>query len=174
MFEAVAESRQTGWTLCERIFGEPVLCDFGGFAEAYDCSYVFGSGAALSLMGATVEHGGEPDAATNEESADALGRVDLVAREGEEIDFFEWAVGAEIDGQFACGLNGVGVEERAFGMSVGYSGELGDGLNDAGLVVGEDNADEFGIGAESGFERGWLDEALWSAGEKGDLDIARG
>ncbi len=55
--------------------GEPVLGEFGGFAEAYDAGYVFGSGAALALVRAAVHHRGEADVAADEEDADALGGV---------------------------------------------------------------------------------------------------
>ena len=76
------------------VVGQPGLREFGGFAEADDAGYVFGAGAALALVRAAVEHGGEADVAADEESADALGGVDLVAGEGEEVDVFEWTLGA--------------------------------------------------------------------------------
>jgi hypothetical protein len=76
------------------VVGEPCLSEFYGFAEADDAGYVFGAGSALALVRAAVQHGGEADVATNEESADALGGVDFVAGEGEEVDVFEWAFGA--------------------------------------------------------------------------------
>ncbi len=56
--------------------------------------------------------------------------------------------GAEIERELAGGLDGVGVEESAGG--VGDGGEFGDGLDDAGLVVREHDADEFGVGTEGG------------------------
>ena len=97
---------------------------------------------------AAVEHGGEANVAADEEGADALGGVDLVAGEGEEVDVFERALGAEVEREPAYGLDGVGVEESARG--VGDSGQRGDGLDDAGLVVGEHDADELCLGADGG------------------------
>ena len=90
LFEAVAEGGEFGGAAG----GEPGGGEFGGFAEADDAGYVFGSGAALALMRAAVEHGSEAHVAADEESADAFGGVDLVAGEGEEVNMFEWAFGA--------------------------------------------------------------------------------
>ena len=149
--------------------GEPGGGEFGGFAEADDAGYVFGSGAALTLVGAAVEHGGEADVAADEEDSDAFGGVHLVAGEGEEVDVLEWAFGAEVEGELAGDLDGVGVEEGS-GV-VGDGGEFGDGLDDAGLVVRVHDADEFGVGADGGFEGGGLDEAFGCGGEEGDFDV---
>ncbi len=71
-----------------------------------------------------------------------------MAGDGEEVDVLERAVGAEVEGELAGGLDGVGVEESAGG--VGDGGEFGDGLDDAGLVVREHDADELGVGADGG------------------------
>jgi len=114
---------------------------------------------------ATVEHGGEANVAANEEDADALGGVDFVARDGKEVDVLERAFGAEVEREPAHDLDGVGVEESARG--VGDSGQRGDGLDDAGLVVGEHDADEFCLGADGGEQGGGLNNALRGAGENG-------
>ena len=76
--------------------------------------------------------------------------------------------GAEVEGELAGDLDGVGVEEGSGG--VGDGGEFGDGLDDAGLVVGVHDADEFCVGAEGGLEGGGLDEAFGGGGEEGDFD----
>ena len=88
LFEAVAEGGEFGGT----VGVEPRVREFSGFAEAYDAGYVFGSGAALTLVGAAVEHGSEADVAADEEDADAFGGVHLVAGEGEQVDVLERAV----------------------------------------------------------------------------------
>jgi len=93
-----------------------------------------------------------------------------VAGDSEEVDIFEGAAGAEIERQLAGDLHGVGVEESAGG--VGDGGERCDGLDDAGLVIGEHDGDEFGVGANGGDEIGRFDEALGSGGEEGDVDVA--
>ena len=111
LFEAVAEGGESGGTSFGAGVFEPVLGDLGGLAEADDGGYVFGSGAALALVGAAEHHRIEADAAACEEDADALGGVHLVAGDGEEVDVLEQAIGAEVEGELAGGLDGVGVEE---------------------------------------------------------------
>jgi hypothetical protein len=90
LFEAVAECGEFGGT----VGVEPRVREFSGFAQADDGGYVFGSGAALTLMGAAVEHGSEANVAADEEDSDAFGGVHLVAGEGEEVYVFEGAFGA--------------------------------------------------------------------------------
>ena len=51
-------------------------------AEGYDAGDVFGAGAALALVRASVEEWGELDAFADEEDAGALRGVHLVAGEG--------------------------------------------------------------------------------------------
>ncbi len=90
LFEAVAE----GGEFDGAVGVEPGGGEFCGFAEADDAGYVFGASAALALVRAAVQHGGEAHVAADEESADAFGGVDLVAGEGEEVNVLEWAFGA--------------------------------------------------------------------------------
>src|SRR3984957_12027258 len=54
---------------------------------------------------------------------------------------------------------------------VGDGGELGDGLDDASLIIGVHDADEFCVGAEGGLEGCGLDETLRGAGEEGYFDV---
>jgi hypothetical protein len=75
------------------------------------------------------------DAALQEEGARSDGAAELMAGDGEGVG----AAGGEVDGNLACCLDGVGVEEDAAGM--GDLGELGDGLDGADLVVGPHDAD---------------------------------
>jgi hypothetical protein len=118
-----------------------------------------------------MEHGGEADIATDVEGSNALGGVDLVAGYGEEVDILEKAACADVEREFAGGLDGVGVEESSSG--VGDSGEGVNGLYYSGLVVGVHDADETGVGLDSGEERGGLDEALRRDGKEGNFDSAR-
>ena len=67
----------------------------------------------------------------------------LVRRDGHRID----AELAKVDGDFADGLDGVGVDQ-VFRLAA-ESCEFGDRLNDAGFVVGEHDADN-----------GWLSSSL--------------
>src|SRR6185369_4125854 len=128
------------------------------FAEADDAGDVLGAGAALTLVRAAVEHGRESHAAPDIEDADSLGRVELVAGEGEEVDVLEEAVRADVERELAAGLDGVGVEKSAAGVS--DSGEGVDGLDNASLVIGVHDADEARVGLERGEKRGGLDGAL--------------
>ena len=162
LFEAVAEGGEVCWDRCGVGLSQPCVGEFGGFAEGYDAGDVFGAGAALALVGAAVEERGEADVAADEEDAGALRGVHLVAGDGEQVDVLERGLGAEVEGELAGGLDGVGVEESAGG--VGDGGEFGDGLDDAGLVVGEHDGDEPRVGAEGGCEGGGLDEAVRGAG----------
>jgi hypothetical protein len=102
-----------GTRFCGRSDCEPLLGEFGGFAEPYDAGYVFGAGAALSLVCAAVHHWGEADVLADEENADAFGRVDLVAGEGEKVDMLERALGGQVEWELGGGLDRVGVEECA-------------------------------------------------------------
>ncbi len=68
----------------------------------------------------------------------------------------------EVEWELAGCLDGVGVEESAGG--VGDGGEFGDGLDDAGLVVREHDADEFGVGADRGLQGCGFDDAFGGAG----------
>jgi hypothetical protein len=172
LFEAVAEGGEGRWSVGGSVFGEPLLGYFSGFAEGDDAGYVFGSGAALALVGAAVEHGGEADVASHEEGSDAFGGVDLVTGDCEEVNVFERAFGAEVEGETAYNLDGVGVEERA--RSVGDGGQRRDGLDDAGLVVGEHDADELCVGADGGQECGGFDDALRGARKERDFDVLFG
>ena len=62
-----------------------------------------------------------------------------------------------VEGKLAGGLHGVGVE-----VDAGFGGDLADlfdGLEDAGLVVGEHDGDELGVGPEGAAHVGGIDEA---------------
>ena len=145
LFEAVAEGGELGGA-----FGvEPCRRRVRRLCRGLRCRLRFrfrrGAGARACRRGAWGRGGRSAD----EEDSDAFGGVDLVAGEGEEVDVLERAFGGEVEGELAGGLDGVGVEESA--GCVGDGGEFGDGLDDAGLVVGVHDADEFGVGAEGGF-----------------------
>src|SRR5580704_8392453 len=105
-----------GWADCGIVVREPLLGDLRCFAETYDAGDVFGSGTALALMSSAVKERREADVAAGEEDAGALGRVELVAGDAEEVDVPERAGGAEVERELAGGLDGVGVEERSGGV----------------------------------------------------------
>ena len=142
--------------------------DFGGGSEGDDGGDVLGAGAAAAFLAAAAEEGVEAEALAEVEGADALGGVELVAAEGEEVngDF------PDVDGHFADGLDGVGVDGEA--VFLGEGGGLGEGLGDAGLVVhpheGEEKAVVPGGGGERFPQGGEVEEAAFGDGEAGDAE----
>ena len=108
----------------------------------------------------------EPCAAANIEDADALGRVQLVPGDAEQMA----ADGLDVDRNFAGGLDGVGVK-RDFGFGGDFA-DLLDGLNDAGFVVGHHDADEFRVRLERAVNVEGIDDAAGGDGQERDLDAA--
>jgi len=138
-FEAVTELGQViDCAVLEGLGGE-----FDGFGEADDAGDVLSAGAAAALVAASDEQRLERRSAADEQSADALGAVDLVGADGAEMA----AEAADVKGDAACALDGVDVKEG--GGGAGDLCNLFDGLEDAGFVVGEHDADEAGVGLES-------------------------
>ena len=90
----------------------------------------FGAGAQAGLLEAAEELRREFDAVPHDERTDAERAVEFVGGDGHRGG----AELAEIDGQFADDLGGVGVERDV--VLVADRGEFGDGLEDAGFVVG--------------------------------------
>ena len=90
----------------------------------------FGAGAEAGLLEAAEELRRELDAMAHDERADAERAVEFVRGEGHR----RRAECAEVDGELADDLRGVGVEGDA--VLVADGGEFGDGLEDAGFVVG--------------------------------------
>uniref|UniRef100_E6QM64 Uncharacterized protein n=1 Tax=mine drainage metagenome TaxID=410659 RepID=E6QM64_9ZZZZ len=163
-FEAVAEGGET-WdgAVVERAHGQ-----FGGLAESDDGGDVFCSGAATAFVAATDEEGFKRSSATDVERADALGGVHLVSADGEQVT----ADPGDIDGQLSGGLNGVDVEVDAVFLSDLADGL--DGLDDAGFIVGEHNADKAGVGQEGGANGLGIDKSAGQGRDARDLDAASG
>ncbi len=116
-------------------------------------------------MAAAVNLLGELDArvaAADVQRADALGAVDLVAGEREQVD----VVRLHVDGDLADGLHGVGVEDDA--LLVAELADLGDGLDDADLVVRVHDADEDGLVVHGALQVFDVDEAVGLHGQVGD------
>jgi hypothetical protein len=115
------------------------MADLAGRAQADDAGDVERAGAHAALVAAAVNLLGKLHArvaAANIQRAHALRPVDLVAGEREQVD----VVGLHVDGNLADGLHGVGVEDDA--LLVAELADLGDGLDDADLVVRVHDADE--------------------------------
>lgn len=98
------------------------------------------AGAPAALMSGAVDERLDLDPPANVERADALGGIDLVARDGEKIDP-ELIIDLRRD--LADGLGGVGVQEHA--ALAGDLRDLGDRLDRADLVVRVHDADQTGV-----------------------------
>ena len=72
----------------------------------------------------------------------------------------------EVERKLADGLHGIAVKAHAAARAEG--GDVGDGEEDAGLVVGRHERDDGGVGREGGVERGGIEEAVAVGGQAGD------
>src|SRR5690348_5532166 len=88
------------------IFCEGLARDFRGLAESNDTGDVFRAGAETALVMTAVEKLTQTRSTADIKRADSLGRIQLVAGEGQQVDFER----ADIDRDFSGGLDGVGVE----------------------------------------------------------------
>ena len=79
-----------------------------GRAQADDVRHVLGAAAAVALLVPADDERGQAGALADVEHADALGRVQLVAGEGEQVD----GAAGHVHRHLADGLHGVGVEDR--------------------------------------------------------------
>ena len=122
--------------------GKSLPCQFGGLAEAHNSGNILGSGAARALVTSAVKHGREQRSAPNVERANALGRMQLMAGERQQIGL----EAADLNGNLARGLYRVGVE-----VDVGFrsdSPDLLNGLQHAGFVVCHHDGNQPGTGAQ--------------------------
>src|SRR5437879_7694851 len=137
-----------------RIFGERLARDCRGLAEAHDAGDVFRAGAETALMMAAIEKLAQTRSAADVERADSLGRIQLVAGEGKQIQLKR----VDVDGNFSCGLHGIGVE-----VDVGFFGDAADlleRLNGAKLVVGVHDGDENGFRANGAAQLAEVNQPL--------------
>ena len=162
LFEAVAEHGNAVFGAV----GEAGEGDFRSFAEADDAGDVLSAGAALALVRSAEDERLKTRAAAGVEHSNALGRVEFVAGEAEQMA----ADGLDVDGDFAGGLNRVRVETNSgFG---GDFADLLDGLDDARFVVGHHDADEFGVRLERAVDVEGVNDSEGRNGEDGDVDAA--
>ena len=137
-------------------------------AERDDASHVFRAAATAFLLAATDDEGRVAGAASDVERADAFGSVELVAREAEEVD----GRVLQGDGDFAHGLNRVGVEVGT--LRAGDGGGFLHREEDAGLVVGPHERDDGGVVADGGAEVFEVEETGGVDREPGDLETTAG
>src|SRR5579863_3539050 len=114
------------------LFGHFLLSDRAGGAEADDAGNVECAGTHAALVTAAVDDGGELDAgvaAANVESSDALGSIELVSGDGQEVD----VVLLDVYWDFAHGLNAIHSEEDT--VLFGDFADFGHGVEDANFIV---------------------------------------
>ena len=116
----------------------------GGHAQTDDVGHVLGTGTAAAFLVPAAQEGTEAHALAHIEHADALGRVQFVAGQGEHGD----GLLAKVDGFLAHGLHGVGMEEHAlFG---GHLCHAADGEDVAHFVVGVHDGDQRRVVGQGG------------------------
>ncbi len=163
-FEAVAElGEAVDGAVVEGVHGE-----FGSLGETDDAGYVLSACALPPLVASADEQGLDGGSAADEHGADALGAVHLVGADGEQVA----ADAADVDLDFAGALNGIDMEESA-GRGGDFA-DLFDGLEDAGFVVGEHDADEAGFGADGAENVVRVDEAAGLGRDEGGFDAETG
>src|SRR5260370_39959811 len=137
LLQAVAEGRDA-----LGVFDERLASDFSGLAEAHNAGDVFRAGTKAALVMTAVKKLAQTCSATNVQSADALGRIQFMSGNREQIDLEL----VDVDRDFSRGLHGVSVE-----VDVGFLGEVADlfeRLDGAELVVGVHDGDENGFGPD--------------------------
>ena len=113
--------------------------DLRGDAEADQRRHVLGARAAAALLPPAGDRRDQAHAALDPQRAGALGPVELVTRDRQQVD----AERAHVDRNLAGALHRVGVKQRA--ALVRDRGELRDRLDGADLVVGVHHRDERGV-----------------------------
>ena len=137
LLQAVAQGRDA-----LGVFDERLARDFRGLAEPHNAGDVFRAGTEAALVMSAVQKLAQTCSATNVQSADALGRIQFMSGNREQIDLEL----VDVDRDFSCGLHGVGVE-----VDVGFFREAADfleRLHGAELVIGVHDADENRFGPD--------------------------
>ena len=146
--------------------------DFGGDiqggtgrAEAHDGRHPLGAGTVAALLTAAQQQRRQLQSLFHIERAGALGSVDLVAGNGNQIG----PQGLGLEGDLAEALDGVGVEEGQRALAADRPDHLGNGHHRAGLVVDHHHAGQNGVGPQGGGEGLQGNRAVGAGLEKGDL-----
>jgi len=140
--------------------------DSAGFAETDGEGSSDGTTTKTTLLTASGQERDEADSgtATDIESTNTLGSIDLVTTDAQEINVHL----SHINGDLADSLGSIGVEENLLGTAKGS--DLLDGLNDSDLVVDSHDRDQSGIGANGSLEVVHGDQAVLSNRKVGDIE----
>ena len=136
----------------------------GSFAQAHDAGDVLGAAAATLFLTAAGDDGSQHHTLADVDGAHALGGVDLVAGQAQQVDVH----GLDIHGHVTKGLYRVGVEQHA--LAAAQRADVGDVVDGTNLVVGKHNAHQGGIFGDGGLQ---IAEAYLTGavdGQVGDLE----
>jgi len=136
--------------------------DLGRLAQPDDLQHVFGAGAAVGLVVGAVDELGQPDAGTDVERADALGRVEFVSRHRKQV----YSQFVHEHRNLAHRLCRVGVHKRA--VAVGDGRDFGDWLDGTDLVVGVHDGHQDGIGGDGPLNVGGVYHSVLVHRQHGD------
>ena len=145
---------------------EPGPREFRRAPQPDDAGDVLRAGTPAALVHPAEEHRLQPHVAAHKQRARALRRVHLVAGEGKQVA----AHLLHVERKLARGLDRIGMEQRA--GRVRRVRQLAHRLQDAGLIVGQHDADKLGVGPQRRFQCAHFHHALRRARQKGDLDSA--
>ena len=133
-----------------------------GRLQPHDQRYGQGAGPQPLLLAAAVLLGGHLHPRANQQGADALGAVALVAAEAEEVD----AQLLHGQGGVAGGLGGVAVEQHA--PLAAELGDRGQGRQHADLVIGGHGAEQQHIGLQGRLQLGQIRQTVGLYGQQGE------
>src|SRR5579864_784644 len=160
LFQAIPESAQANG-----FFFHFLLAKLAGFAEADDAGHVERAGTHAAFVAAAIDDGGELHArvaATNIQRANALGTVNFVAADGQQVNI----VFLHVHGNFAHGLHAVHGEENA--VFFGDFANFGDWVDHPDFVVRIHDGNQDSGRPDSGFQLIQADSAVllhWQIGD---------
>src|SRR6266849_2922894 len=141
----------------DAFFRHLLLAKLAGLAQADDARHVERAGAHATLVAPAIDDGGELHAriaAANIKRTDALGTIDLVAAQGQQVD----VVLLDVDRNLANGLDAVHREEDT--VLLGQLADFRHRVDDANFVVGVHDGNQDGLGRNGLAHIFWIDPAV--------------
>ena len=140
--------------------------DSAGLAETDGEGSSDGTAAKTTLLTTSGQERDETDSgtATDIESTNTLGSVDLVSTDAQQINVHL----CHVNGDLTDGLGSIGMEEDLLGAAEGS--DLLEGLNDSDLIVNGHDRDQSCVGANGCLEVVHGDQAVLSNREVGDIE----
>src|SRR6267142_6127250 len=141
--------------------------DLHGLAEAHDTGHVLGPRPAPAFVLAAVLHGLQLGALADPEARHALGPVDLVAGERQQVD----AAGVDVELDLAEGLHGIDVERDA--ALARQRPDRRHRLDGARLAVGVHDRDADRVGLDRPLDLVRVHHAVFVDADVGDGEALR-